>query len=57
MNVQEFESLDDTTIYTSIIKGVVTKIYHIEGVRLNNSHQLITFRFEENSNNHQIGFA
>ena len=57
MNFENFELLDDKAIDNYIIKRDFSKVYHQQGVNLNDPDQNIEFIFGENNNYHQIGNA
>ena len=57
MNLDDFQLLDNEPFDNSIIKRDFTKIYHRQGVQLNQSDQNIEFIFGEINIYHQIGNA
>ena len=55
MTFEDFQLLDIEPFDNSIIQRVFLKIYHQQGVQLNQSDQNIEFIFGENNNYHQVG--
>ena len=57
MSLEDFQLLDNEPLDNTISKRDLTKIYHRQGDKLNQSDQKIEFIFGENNNYHQIGNA
>ena len=55
MSLDDFDLIDNESIDNSIIKRDFKKVYHQQGVQLNDPDQNIEFIFGDNNNFHQIG--
>ena len=55
MSLQDFQLLDNEPFDNSIKKKDFSKVYHQQGVQLNQSDRNIEIFFGENNNYHQIG--
>ena len=55
MSIEDFQLIDETSIYTSINKRDYTKIYHQHRANLNDSNQNVEFIWCENNNYYQNG--
>ena len=55
MSLAGFPILGYEPFDNSIIKRDFLKVYHQQGAQLNQSEQIIQFKFGENNNNYQIG--
>ena len=57
MSLEDFQSLDNESIDTSIMKGDFLKNYHQQAAILSDCDQKIQFIIGENDNHHQNGNA
>ena len=57
MSLEVFHLLDNEPFDNSTIKSDFLKVYHQQGVQVNQADQNIEFIFAENNNYHQIGNA
>ena len=57
MSLEEFQLLDNEPFGYSVKIRDFLKVYHEQGVQINQSDQNIVFIFGENNKNHQLGYG